>query len=538
VPGESLFEALAVAANSHADQPAFTFLDARLRGTTWSFQRLFDRVGEIAHAFAASGVAGPVGILIDSQEAQVLHYLAALARGLTPALLTPYNRKLNREYYTRTLQGVLKQCSFGAIVTDLDGLRGSTILRPYSLDVHRSGTHRSDAPGVEGAAFLQFSSGTTGIKRGVLVTDAAALAQLRTYARAIALHPGDCIVSWLPLYHDMGFITSLHLPLMYGVHSVMMAPADWVAAPSAYLHAVSRYRGTLSWHPNFAYRLMADRIRPEDLGDVGLSSVRGLVNCSEPVTASSQEAFLARFAPLGLRPDAFRGCYAMAETTFAVTHGEDGHPEPAARRDAGAPPSISVGRALPSVDLQVVAGTGAICGDGEVGELRVRSPFNATGYYNNPDATAQAFAAGWYRTGDLGFRQGDRFFVCGRKKDLLIVAGVNVHPNDVEDLVSRVDGVQPGRVAAFGAFDARLQTERMTILFELRDDAADAGAAITRIRQEVAAAFQITVFDIHRVPPRWLVKSSAGKMARSANREKWQQVPRLIERSRDPPSRG
>ena len=141
---------------------------------------------------------------------------------------------------------------------------------------------------MEGAAFLQFSSGTTGIKRGVLVTDAAALAQLRTYARAIDLQPDDCIISWLPLYHDMGFITSLHLPLMYGVHSVMMPPADWVAAPAAYLHAVSRYRGTLSWHPNFAYQLMADRVSSEHLSGVELSSIRGLVNCSEPVTASSQ----------------------------------------------------------------------------------------------------------------------------------------------------------------------------------------------------------------------------------------------------------
>ena len=152
----------------------------------------------------------------------------------------------------------------------------------------------------------------------------------------------------------------------------------------------------------------------------------------------------------------------------------------------------------------------------------MRSPFNATGYYNNPDATAQAFAGGWYRTGDLGFRHGDRFFVCGRKKDLLIVGGVNVHPNDVEDVVSRVEGVQPGRVAVFGDFDPALQTERMTILFEMREDAPDAGPVITRLRQEVAAAFQISVFAIHRVPPRWLVKSSAGKIARSANREKWQ----------------
>ena len=131
MPAESLFGALAVAANAGAGRPAFTFLDARLRATTWSFQQLFDRVGEIGHAFAASGVSGPVGILVDSQEAQVLHYLAALSRGLTPAILTPYNRKLNREYYTRTMQGVLEQCRFGAIVTDIEGLQGSIDPSPW-----------------------------------------------------------------------------------------------------------------------------------------------------------------------------------------------------------------------------------------------------------------------------------------------------------------------------------------------------------------------------------------------------------------------
>jgi acyl-CoA synthetase (AMP-forming)/AMP-acid ligase II len=460
----------------------------------------------------------------------VLHDLAALSLGLIPAILTPPNRKLNRQYYAETMAAVLDRIQFGALVTDVEGLPLHTpTLAPHSF----KSTNQVPPPAPSGAvrpdaSFLQFSSGTTGIKRGVMVTDAAVLAQLRTYAQALGLTKRDCLLSWLPLYHDMGFIACLNLPLAWGVPCVMIDPIDWVSNPVTFLKAATEYRATLAWNPNFAYAFMAQRVRDEDLDGLDLSSLRGLVNCSEPVTHESQSQFAERFARRGLQRDIFLGCYAMAETTFALTHGSQNDP---GYLDRAGPVDIatnrnvhvSVGRPLPGVELTIRDEAGAELPERRVGEIWVKSPFNFTGYHKDAEATAKAFVEGWYRTGDLGFRAGSEFYVSGRKKDVLIVGGVNVFPQDIEDLVSQVEGIRPGRVSAFSDFDPRVQTEQVIILAESEVQADDAARQriILNVRQRILACFQIANFEVHLVAPESLVKSSSGKMARSANKAKW-----------------
>lgn len=509
----TLVDTLRSQALLRGEAPAITFLDHRLEGTTWSYSALFARAAELAQRFTQKQLApgSVVAILSHAQDVQVLHYLAALIAQLTPAILTPPNRKLNRAYYLETMARVVAQCHFAAIVTDVADLTlAARHFEPFTLNEGAASSELTAPTGTPDSAFLQFSSGTTGIKRGVLVNDAAVLAQLKTYGQALELSERDCLVSWLPLYHDMGFIACLNLPLAWGAHVVMLHPLDWVARPVSFLRAVSRYQGTLGWNPNFAYAFMADRTRDADLAELKLESLRGLINCSEPVTRESQARFQTRFQPRGLRDEVFLGCYAMAETTYALTHG----------RPVDTGTRLSVGRALPGVDLQVCDEHGHVVPDGTIGELRVKSHFNATGYYENPAATAASFRDGWYFTGDLGYQTDGEFFVCGRKKDVLIVGGVNVFPEDIEDEVSRVPGVQPGRVAVFSHFDETAQTERVTILAEPAS-APPPATLTTDIQQHVLAAFQLANFSIHLVEAGWLVKSSAGKMARSANREKW-----------------
>jgi fatty-acyl-CoA synthase len=217
----------------------------------------------------------------------------------------------------------------------------------------------------------------------------------------------------------------------------------------------------------------------------------------------------------------------MAETAFALTHGWSGdpgvldHQGPAGGPGAFALPLVSAGRPLPGVEMRVVDGAGVPLPDRHPGELWVRSPFTFTGYFNNDEATAGAFRDGWYRTGDLGYRLGAEVFVCGRTKDLLIVGGVNVFPQDLEELVSRADGVRPGRVVAFSEFDARVQTEKVTVLAETDVPPQGQAGLIVRVRQQVLAVLQIANFDIRLVPPGWLIKSSSGKVARQPNRLKW-----------------
>jgi acyl-CoA synthetase (AMP-forming)/AMP-acid ligase II len=524
-PG-ALWARLRGALVARGEAPAFTFLDSGLAPETWSGHALLARVDDLAARIAALRLEGrgPLGIMLATPADQVTHFLAALAAGIPPALLTPPNRKLHPGHFRAMLEGVTRRCAFAAIVSELDLPGAATTLLEPGVRAVRRAHAGPPGPPVEGASFVQFSSGTTGIKRGVCVSDAAVLAQVDRYADALALAADDTIVSWLPLYHDMGFVACFLMPLARGTHAVMLRPLDWVARPALWLRAVHAWRGTLAWHPNFAYAFMAERADPEACADLDLSCLRALVNCSEPVTDASQSRFLARFTPHGLRPGVFRGCYAMAETTFALTDGSCTDPGYRARPPGsdGAVAALSVGRPLPGVAIEVVDEHGAAVPDGVVGQLRVRSPFNFSGYHNNAEATAEAVRDGWYHTGDLGWRAGGELFVSGRRKDLLIAGGVNVWPADLEAVACEEPGVHAGRAAAFSAFDPVEQTERIVLLVESDAPSGVHRALTTGIRQRVLAVFQISNFEVHVVPPGWLVKSSSGKMARSENRERWQ----------------
>lgn len=518
----------------HPAGRAFTFVGPRLEESAYTFERLANTVDDLARRLARLDLdcTRPFGILVTSQERQVLLYLAAMSAGLSPAILTPPNSKLHRAYYLATTRALFDQVPFSAVASDVAELScEATVVDAVSVEPVRAAarTRRHvSSTSTAGACFLQFSSGTTGMKRGVLVSDGAAVAQVETYADTIGMTSDDCIVGWLPLYHDMGLMTGLNMALARGAHSVMIQPIDWVTNPALYLRAVARYRGTLGWHPNFAYAFMADRVHERQTGGVDLGSLRGLANCSEPVTRASQDGFARRFRSLGLRQDVFWGCYAMAETTFALTHGccsdagyyDDSGPSGFPPRDA-ANPFVSVGRPLDGVALRVVDQTGRDLPDRSAGELWVQSPFNLAGYYGNPDATAAAIQEGWYRTGDLGYRADGEYFVCGRSKDVFIVCGVNIVPQDLENAVAAIEGVHPGRVSAFGQFDAATQTERATILAEAVPGVDDETRLLALIRQCVVAQFQITNFAVFLVPEGWLVKSSSGKMARQTNRARW-----------------
>ncbi len=428
------------------------------------------------------------------------------------------------------MAAVLRRSGFGAVVSDDRTLTLETPqLASRSFELLNNVRRDDDAPRAKpDASFLQYSSGTTGMKRGVLVTDEAVLAQLDVYAAALALDRSDVVLSWLPLYHDMGFIACLNMPLRFGVHTVMIEPLDWVSRPVMFPRAASEYGATLSWNPNFAYAFMADRVRAGDLGGVDLSRFRGLVNCSEPVTHASQQRFLEHFAPFGLSQGLFLGCYAMAETTFALTHGratDSGYLDEVGPTDGTllSSPQVSVGRPLSGVELEIRDEDGRQLPDRAVGEIHVRSPFTFSGYLGQPEASAEVLNGAWYRTGDLGYRVGELFYVAGRRKDVMIVSGVNIFPNDVEELVTRAQGVAGGRVSVFSTFDPAVQTERVIVLYEPDGTVARHQTEVTiEIRQRILAAFQLANFEVHHVPAGWLVKSSSGKMARSANTEKWQ----------------
>jgi acyl-CoA synthetase (AMP-forming)/AMP-acid ligase II len=463
-------------------------------------------------------------------------YMGAVSIGALPAVLAYPNPRLHPEKFRQGLIGMSRKSGLDWIVTEADlepvvgelAMQSGGSIRGVIADsvwtslcvgaAGPGGAKRDSAAGSAAAtqnqldpsqpALLQHSSGTTGLQKGVMLSHAAVLGHVARYGEAIALSESDKVVSWLPLYHDMGLIAAFHLPLASGIPLVQLDPFEWIAAPTILLDAVSAERGTLTWLPNFAFNVLTDRVIEEELDELRLDSLRMVINCSEAVRAESHERFIARFAPRGLDPNAVAACYAMAETTFAVSQTPPGRPPRVLEH--GGRRRVSSGIPVAGCEVRV-----------ESGQLLVRSASLFSGYRNDPEKTAAVLGDdGWFRTGDVGFIDGGEVFVIGRQKDVIIVAGKNLYPEDIEDAVSSVPGILPGRVVAFANDDAELGTERVEVIAETAVDQPTEKARLERAVVEAAMAVDITIARVHLVPPRWLVKSSAGKPSRAENRRR------------------
>ena len=362
--------------------------------------------------------------------------------------------------------------------------------------------------------------------------------QLDAYSRSLSLNENDVIVSWLPLYHDMGLIAGFLMPILSGVPLVLMSPFDWVRAPYRLMQSVTKYRGTLSWLPNFAYNFCAQKIRDRHLEGVDLSSWRAITNCSEPVRWESHQAFYERFKGFGLKLEALQSSYAMAENVFSVTQSSLGSVpvvdeidresfmvERVAKSPLDGRPSMkmmSSGRPLENVNVRVLGENGKELPDRVIGEVALKSDCMLTGYYNRDDLTHKALVNGWYLTGDYGYISDGEVFVSGRKKDMIIVGGKNVYPQDLESLTYEVPGVHAGRSVAFGMFDETQGTEDVVIIAEVdSDDEGEQQKIADAIRLHVTKNSAIALRYVKVVGPKWIVKTSSGKTARSANKEKF-----------------
>ncbi len=385
---------------------------------------------------------------------------------------------------------------------------------------------------------LQHSSGTTGLQKGVALSHQAVFNQLNSYGKALALNESDVVVSWLPLYHDMGLIAGFLMPILSGIHLVLMSPFDWVRAPYKLMQSVSKYRGTLSWLPNFSYNFCAQKIRDRHLEGVDLSSWRAVINCSEPVRWESHYAFYEKFKAYGLKMEALQASYAMAENVFGVTQSQLGNvpvvveldreafmSERVAKSPVDGRPAMkmmSSGRPLENVKVKVLDESGNEVADRVIGEIALQSDCMLTGYYHRDDLTQKAFRDGWYLTGDFGFVQNGEVFVSGRKKDMIIVGGKNVYPQDLESLTYEVPGVHAGRSVAFGLFDEEQGTEDVVIIAEVDSEDPDEQQKVAdAIRLHVTKNSAIALRYVKVVDPKWILKTSSGKTARSANKEKF-----------------
>ena len=423
-------------------------------------------------------------------------YVGAMAAGHLPAQISPPTPKLSAEEYRRKIGHIRELTRFGAMFTDArpapDGGTDGRVFTPAdwrAADAEPTTAVREDA-------LVQFSSGTTGLQKGVILTHRALVTHMRAYAETLGLGPGDAIVSWLPLYHDMGLIACYLLPLMCGLPFYQMDPFDWVMQPDLLLATIEEKKPTLTFLPNFAYPLLAAKGRPHDL-----SSIRRWVNCSEPARAQSHAQFCARFP--SVRPETLTVCYALAENTFAATQSQPGDTRPV---DG----VLSCGRPVPGVELALFD-----VDDAGVGEIGLRSPMLFSRFLDG----TRPLTDGYYRTGDLGRRNAaGELFVTGRKKDLIIVCGKNIFPQDVEHAASQVAGVYPGRTVAFGVWNPEAGSEDLYVLAERQAPAAPTGLKLA-IQRAVQEETGIVPRRVEIVEHMTLVKTSSGKICRSRNRE-------------------
>jgi fatty-acyl-CoA synthase len=480
-------------------------------------------------------------------------FAGAMMLGAVPAFLAYPNFKVEPAKYRSGLAGVTANLGAKVVVIDQqfpDEMLGHVSLgegtRLLRAGISEGSHGEEEIPFPEnhadGLAFIQHSAGTTGLQKGVALSHAVVLRQIQHLCRALNVDgASDRVYSWLPLYHDMGLIACFILPMVCHMPVVMQSPLDWVMHPETMLQIISEYKCSLAWLPNFAFQFVPRRTPQSKWTQCNLSSIRAFINCSEPVRASSMDEFQNAFAAIGLKSSALQSSYAMAENVFAVTQSDvtratgpsriwaDGETfrrahsvRPVEEGTPGALCFTSSGRALPNHELRIVSDSGSELAAGCVGEILVKSDCLFEGYYNRPDLTAKAVVDGWYHSGDLGFYLDSELYVIGRKKDLIIVGGENVYPQDIEEIVATCPAIHDGRVIAMGVYNPDLGTEDIVVVAEVerQELLAGAGEIEQDIRSRVVAGLGLAVRTILVKPPKWIVKSTAGKAARSATREK------------------
>lgn len=496
---------------------------------------------------------GEVVILILQHGADLIHaFWGAILHGAIPSIMPYLTEKLASEQYRADLATLISVTQPAAIVTYPEfetevrvAVEGRSSVRAVILTDRLEPESDPDFKSVGGArrsakdiVLLQHSSGTTGLQKGVALSHQAVFNQLDAYSHSLKLVDSDVIVSWLPLYHDMGLIAGFLMPILSGVPLVLSSPFDWVRAPYRLLRAVSEYAGTLTWLPNFAYNFWRGENPRSDLGGVNLATWRAVINCSEPVRWESHQAFYERFKGFGLKLDALQTSYAMAENVFGVTQSDILHAPTVEDIDRDAfmskglalPPvpgsqplrMMSSGKPIPNTEVRILDRHGRELPGAAMGEIALRSNCMLSEYYRRPDATRDAFRDGWFLTGDYGYVSHGEVFVTGRKKDMIIVGGKNVYPQDLKSLSYELPGVHAGRSVAFGLFNDNTGTEDVVMVAESDTEDSDEQQRIADlIREHVTRRSAVALRYVKVVGPHWILKTSSGKTARRANREKF-----------------
>ena len=513
--------------------------------------------GLLAHGLGAgdrvaSGISAGdrVAIMLPTGREFFAAFYGALYAGCVPVPLYPPARPSQIEDHMRRIAGIVANAEAALLVTDARAKPLGHLLRAQCASLRGVATVADlsrpalatlpPPPRAEDVAFLQYTSGSTGNPKGVVLTHANLLANLNAMARAAGVGAEDVFVSWLPLYHDMGLIGACMGSLYVGFRLVLMSPLAFLARPGRWLWTIHRHRATVSAAPNFAYELCVNKLIDSDLEGLDLSRWRLAYNGAEPVSPDTIERFTTRFTRYGFRASAMTPVYGLAESSVGLAFpplgrgplidridraalSRSGIARPAGADDAHAQRIVSCGLPLPGHALRIVDTDGRELPERTLGRLQFQGPSATLGYFRNPEASQSLFDNGWLNTGDLGYLAAGELYLTGREKDIIIRGGRNLYPQELEEAVSRLPGVRRGGVAVFPATDAQSGTERLVVLAEIRED-TDANRAhiLTAINGLAVDLIGMPADDIVLAPPRTVLKTSSGKVRRAACRERYE----------------
>ena len=545
----TLVEAFRWHLERHPDREHITLLDGDRTVDTISYGRLWQESGDVARGFKARGIGrgDAVAIMLPTSGAFFQGFLGALRIGAVPVPMYPPLRWSEIGEHVRGRAAILANSFARLLITvpeamfvgkiaaaELPGLQAAV-----SIENLRSEGGAIESPAIAGidTAMLQYTSGSTGDPKGVILSHDNLLADIRAMGRAASVTSSDRFVSWLPLYHDMGLIGAWLGSMYYAVPLVLMPPQSFLARPSRWLWAIHRHRATISAGPNFAYEIAASKIRDEDLVGLELSSWRLAFNGAEPVRAATLDRFASRFARFGFDRRALTPVYGLAECALGLAFpplergplvdridarklANEGRAAASGLNADSTLEVVSCGRPLPGHEIRVVDEVGREVAERTEGRIEFRGPSATAGYHRNPVATARLFRGAWLDTGDIGYIAGGELFVTSRAKDLIKRGGHNIHPYDLEAAIGEVPGIRKGCVAVFGTSDRGTGTERVVVVAETHRVDADSRTALRdRIMALAAIHLNGPADEVLLVPARTVLKTSSGKIRRAACRE-------------------
>jgi 1-acyl-sn-glycerol-3-phosphate acyltransferase len=533
----------------HPDRPHIVFQDDEGREQIVTYAELSRTARAVATGLLERGLqpGRAVAIMLPTGTAYFFSFFGILLAGGIPVPIYPPARASQIEDHLHRHIRILSNARVEMLITVAQAKPIALLLKPRVAtlahvltpdELMRSSplasAYRSRP---EDIAMLQYTSGSTGNPKGVILTHANLLINIRAMGRALRVTPDDVFVSWLPLYHDMGLIGAWMGSLLYGFKYPVMSPLAFLARPERWLWTIHRHGGTLSGGPNFCYELCLRKIEDEDIRGLDLGSWRFAFNGAEPVSPDTIAAFSKRFARFGFKPEAMAPVYGLAEATLGVSFPppgrgpkfdsvdrdrftKDGRAVVVPDTASDALTFVACGRPIPGHQVRIVDGTDRELGEREEGHIHFSGPSITSGYYHNPEDTRLLLHGEWIDTGDYGYIAEGDVHITGRVKDVIIRAGRNIYPYELEQAVGALDGIRKGCVAVFGTKDERSGTERIVVLAETREsDPGRRQELQARINDLAVYVIGMPADDVVLASPHTVLKTSSGKIRRTASRE-------------------